>query len=612
MCGIAGLLVKGNLDKSVLLKMTDTLFHRGPDNAGCYFRNYESSTLGFGHCRLKIIDLSENANQPMHSKCGRYTMVYNGEVYNYKEVKEKILNDFELTTNSDTEVVLESFAKIGMQAADYWNGMFAAAIWDNEKHELTLIRDRVGKKPIYYYWDGKDFIFASELKAIKSMGLHLTINKQAIANYLNIGYIPHPETIYNEVYKVEAGTCLVLSKNVLKKHVYWSIESKVKSQLITNEQEAKAELKRLLISSVELRMISDVQFGTFLSGGVDSSLITAIAQSISSVPVKTFSIAFGESSFDESLYAQKVADHLKTEHHALRLTEQDGINLINDITQVYDEPFADVSAVPTMLVSQFARKDITMALSGDGGDELFLGYGMYDWAERMDRPLLWHTRKLISSVLKLGNKRYKRASWVFDADSKKGIQQHIFSQEQGFFSSAEIEKYFYTGKPAELFTNSQSQLNAAEKQALFDFKYYLPDDLLVKIDRASMRYSLEVRAPLLDFRLVEFAYSLHPNLKKKGVTAKYLLKEVLYDYLPKDIFNRPKWGFAFPLEVLLKKELRYLLDLYLDTDLVKEIGLCDPQYINQLKNKYLNGETHVYYKLWTVIQLHKWYKENIL
>jgi asparagine synthase (glutamine-hydrolysing) len=612
MCGIAGLLVKGNLDKSVLLKMTDTLFHRGPDNAGCYFRNYESSTLGFGHCRLKIIDLSENANQPMHSKCGRYTMVYNGEVYNYKEVKEKILNDVELTTNSDTEVVLESFAKIGMQAADYWNGMFAAAIWDNEKHELTLIRDRVGKKPIYYYWDGKDFIFASELKAIKSMGLHLTINKQAIANYLNIGYIPHPETIYNEVYKVEAGTCLVLSKNVLKKHVYWSIESKVKSQLITNEQEAKAELKRLLISSVELRMISDVQFGTFLSGGVDSSLITAIAQSISSVPVKTFSIAFGESSFDESLYAQKVADHLKTEHHALRLTEQDGINLINDITQVYDEPFADVSAVPTMLVSQFARKDITMALSGDGGDELFLGYGMYDWAERMDRPLLWHTRKLISSVLKLGNKRYKRASWVFDADSKKGIQQHIFSQEQGFFSSAEIEKYFYTGKPAELFTNSQSQLNAAEKQALFDFKYYLPDDLLVKIDRASMRYSLEVRAPLLDFRLVEFAYSLHPNLKKKGVTAKYLLKEVLYDYLPKDIFNRPKWGFAFPLEVLLKKELRYLLDLYLDTDLVKEIGLCDPQYINQLKNKYLNGETHVYYKLWTVIQLHKWYKENIL
>ena len=381
------------LTEEDLKVMNNSLQHRGPDAAGYYFKNEQRLNVALGHRRLSIIDLSNAANQPMYSLCSRYIMVYNGEVYNYHELKNTLLGEFAFKTQSDTEVILESFARSGIKAIESWNGMFALAIWDTKDHKLTLIRDRIGKKPLFYYWDGMSFAFASELKALKLIGLPLTHSKQAIATYLNIGYIPQPLSIYNEVKKLPPGSSLELQNKQLAIKNYWTPSSRIQPSLIKNENEAKATLKELLISSVKYRMISDVPYGAFLSGGVDSSLVTAIAQSISKVPVKTFSIGFKEKSFNESGYAKQVADYLGTDHHAIQVSEEEGIALVNDITGVYDEPYADVSAVPTMLVSKFASEQVKMVISGDGGDELFSGYGTYDWAERLANPFTWQVEK---------------------------------------------------------------------------------------------------------------------------------------------------------------------------------------------------------------------------
>ncbi|HYE75262.1 MAG TPA: asparagine synthase (glutamine-hydrolyzing), partial [Blastocatellia bacterium] len=481
----------------------------------------------------------------------RYVIVFNGEVYNFQEIAKDL--DCDLRTTGDTEVIIEGFAKWGPKCVERFNGMFAFAIYDTQDKTLYLYRDRMGIKPIYYYWQNGLFAFASELKALLQLDQvkkNLSLNHQAINLYLHLGYIPEPHSIYNNIYKFPSGAYGVVKNDKLTIQSYWKLEDKVTAYKISDFNLAKAELKRLVESSVRYRMISDVPFGTFLSGGVDSSLVTAVAQSLSSSPINTFSIGFKEAKYNEAEYAAAVAQKLGTHHHEFRVNYDDALSLMDSILDSYDEPYADPSAIPTMLVSKLARQHVTMTLSGDGGDELFFGYGTYLWIRRLNNFLLKANRKLIATVLSRMNSRYKRAAHLFRFSPSDDLRSHVFSQEQYFFRAAEVgdilNPEFRTGKISFPHPKLARELNDIEGQAFFDLQYYLKDDLLVKVDRASMKYSLETRVPLLDYRIVEFALNVSPDLKLHNGTMKYLLKEVLYDYVPREMFDRPKWGFTIP------------------------------------------------------------------
>jgi asparagine synthase (glutamine-hydrolysing) len=611
MCGIAGFFSKKfNLEH--LHKMTDKIQHRGPD-AGGYFYD-ENISIGLGHRRLSIIDLSEAANQPFYSADGRYVMVYNGEVYNFKEIAEK----YKITprTTSDSEIIIEAFAKVGIDSINDLNGMFAIVIWDRHTEKLYLVRDRIGIKPLNYWYEDGNFAFASELKSIFLLPFKKEIEHKAIANFLYQGYIPKEDTIYKNCYKLQPGQYAILQKGALEIFSYWQPENEIDPTVLKNEKSAKNSLRQLLQSSVEYCMISDVPLGVFLSGGIDSSLVAAIAQSVSGLPVKTFSIGFKEAKFNESKYAAKVAGHIKTDHHEFIVSEKDALGLIDGLLDVYDEPYADSSAIPTMLVSQMARKHVTVALSGDGGDELFWGYGAYFWARRLQNPFVKLLRKPIAKTLHtFGDNRLQRGSKLFTYNNKERIKSHIFSQEQYFFTEEEVHS-LVKNNPAitiqEDIVGKNRRLSAVEKQSFFDLKNYLPEELLVKTDRASMQYSLEVRVPLLDHRLVEFAVNLSPRLKLNGKTGKYLLKQVLYDYVPASMFDRPKWGFALPLSIWLKTELKYLPDTYLNKQIVEECNLVHYGIVENIVKEYFAGKDYLFNKVWALVLLHKWYKEKHL
>ena len=615
MCGIAGYYSLTNqFSETDLQSMTNAMQHRGPDASG-FFVN-EEKTCGLGHRRLSIIDLSAASNQPMFSHSGRYVIVFNGEIYNFKEVTAQL--NISPRTTGDTEIILEAFEKKGVEFVHLLNGMFTIVIYDKLEKSLYLFRDRLGVKPLYYYSDENNFAFGSEIKSLMQSKLikgNAKVFRPSIYTFLYAGYIPEPFTIYDKIKRLPAGSYGIFKNGKLDIIRYWKPDEKIKPAVNSDFNSAKEELKTLLTSSVRYRMISDVPFGTFLSGGVDSSAVTAIAQSISSKPVKTFSIGFKEAKYNEAEYARKVAKHLGTEHYEFTVTENDALDLIDRMMTAYDEPYADSSAIPTMLVSKLARQHVTMTLTGDGGDELFLGYGAYDWAKRLNNPLVKLLRApAIFSLSQLGSK-YKRAAGVFSYKSKARIKSHIFSQEQYFFSEDEIEDLIKPDYRQHLlfnedFTHLGRNLSAQEEQALFDIKHYLKDDLLVKVDIASMQFSLEARTPFLDYRVVEFALNLSEKLKKKDGVAKYLLKEVLYDYVPKQFFDRPKWGFSIPLVKWLKKDLHYLIEKYLSEEMLTEYGIVEAQKVKQLIKRFEGGEDFLYNRLWVLILLHKWMSEH--
>lgn len=613
MCGIAGFFsLTQEPSRRDLEAMANAIAHRGPDALGYFL---EEKT-GLGHRRLSILDLSAGANQPMTSACGRYVIVYNGEVYNFREIAKEL--DQPLHTTGDTEVILEAFAKWGPECVHRLNGMFAFAIYDRNEKRIHLCRDRLGIKPLYYFWDGATLLFSSELKsltALDSLRPKLTVSRTAISYFLHIGYIPHPHSIFNEVRKLDAGHWAVVSAGGLSITPYWTPEEQIDAVTLSDRGAAKKQLKELLTSSVKYRMISDVPFGTFLSGGIDSSIVTAIAQSLSSRPVKTFTIAFEEAGFNEAPHARAVARHLQTDHHEFRITSRVAIPLVEKILDVYDEPFSNSSSIPTLLVSEMARRHVKMTLSGDGGDELFLGYGMHEWANRLGHPLVSALRGPIRRLLARTPGRYGRASGYFGFPNAATVHSHIFSQQQGSFSLAEVRRLlkplFYTeprfeeGQPT-----CARALSPAERQAFFDLKYYLRDELLVKVDRASMRHSLETRVPLLDYRIVKFALNLAPELKKKDGTTKLLLKDVLFDFVPRALFDRPKWGFPSPLGAWLRGELRYLVDEYLARAVIERAELVEFEYVRRLREEFLAGNDALNMRVWLLILLHKWLGKN--
>tara|TARA_B110000046_G_scaffold142527_1_gene149359 strand:+ start:3777 stop:5633 length:1857 start_codon:yes stop_codon:yes gene_type:complete len=612
MCGISGFLTK-KYNSEHLQKMTDSLSHRGPDADEVFFD--ETEGIGLGHRRLSILDLSSNANQPYHSNCGRYVMVYNGEIYNYESIANELKNatGFSKKTNSDTEIILEAFVCWGDKFINKLNGMFALAIWDKHNHELKLFRDRIGIKPLYYYWVDNIFAFSSEIKALTQLitKSKLTVNRNSIYDILHLGYTPQEFTIFNEIKKVSSGSLLKVNNTEISTTQFWELNKQIKKETIKDESIAKKGLKNKLKSAVEKRMISDVPLGTFLSGGIDSSLVTALVQNISKSPISTFSIGFKDDKLDESRYAKKIAQELGTNHHEFLLTERDALEQVDNLLSIYDEPFGDSSSLPTLLVSKMAKKHVSVALSGDGGDEQFLGYGMYNWAQRLSNPIIYNLRKPIYNTLNLiGDNRIKRGALVINALSKETLKSHIFSQEQGFFSAQEINKLLVTPTKGNLLQENWTlnrALNPMEDQALFDLHYYLKEDLLVKVDRASMHHSLEVRVPLLDHDVVSYTLNIDAQLKYKNGTSKYLLKQVLYDYLPEKLFDRPKKGFSIPLSKWLKTDLKYLIDNYLSKETIEICGLVKYSEVDNIVTRYLNGADYLYNRVWILIQIHQFY-----
>ena len=626
MCGIAGYYSFSNIfsDKD-LQQMTDALAHRGPDAHGYY----KDEVCGLGHRRLSIIDLSNNANQPMHSADNRYVMVYNGEVYNYREIAAELRQKFKLDfkTSSDSEVILEAYVHYGPNFIEKINGMFAFAIYDKIKNELFIGRDRIGIKPFYYFWDGENFAFASELNALtKIPAIPLELNRNSIYQFLHMGFIPAPQSIYKSIKKLDSGTWMKISKNNLESKKYWSINQQVTEKVITKEKEAIVKLSDLLMSSVQYQIKSDVPFGVFLSGGIDSSLVTANAVNLSGVKVNTFSIGFQENKYNESIYAKAVANHLGTDHHEFIVSYKDALDLTDTIFDVYSEPFADSSAIPTLLVSKLAREHVTVTLSGEGGDELFLGYGTYQWANRLNNPFIKTFRKQIGKLISKTSNHYKRHEAYFNYPNENLQYSHTLSQDLYFFSLEEINNLSTPDFKSHPGTTNTDLLNSfgieinhlkraldpMEKQAIFDLHFYLQGDLLTKVDRASMYYSLETRVPYLDHRIIEFSLNLSSELKYKNNTTKYLLKEILYQYVPEKLFDRPKQGFAIPLESWLKKELKFLIDEYLSEKVISKYGIVDYKHVELLKNNFLlHNQSYLYNRLWILIVLHKWLIKNV-
>ncbi|WP_026998400.1 asparagine synthase (glutamine-hydrolyzing) [Eisenibacter elegans] len=622
MCGIAGWFQPQNSPPLFTLEglaaMTARLAHRGPDAEGLFADQY----CALGHRRLSILDLSAAGQQPMISACGRYVVVYNGEIYNFRELAHT--HQLALQGRSDTEVLLALFAKMGDACVHQLNGMFAWAIYDTHHHRIHLCRDRLGIKPLYYYWDGQRLAFASELKALKTLmgqaNIPLQHHTEALSYYLQWGFIPAPYTAYTHIYKLPPAHQATLTiEGQWQLAPYWQLPTP-RFPLITDLPTATEQLQDLLRSAVNYRLISDVPVGVFLSGGIDSSLVAALAAEVQASPIKTFSISFVEADFDEAPYAEGVAKALGTTHQTFRLSWQEAQTRLAQLPQLYDEPFADSSALPTLLLSQAARAEVSVALGGDGGDELFWGYGRYPLASRLQYlKALGNLRRMTGQGLSLAadlplpsmqRARLAKAGQLLQLPTQHR-QAYLFSQEQLFFSPQQAAELMGKPNPSlHWMYEPPAKLSAATRQSLWELQYYLPDDLLTKVDRASMACGLELRVPLLDYRVAEWSMQLSPKLKRFQGQDKYLLKQVLYRYLPSVMFERPKRGFAIPLAKWLQQDWHYLIEQHLSTENIRRVGLVDETLVQQYVQRFESGEYWRYHQLWALIVLHQFLEQG--
>jgi asparagine synthase (glutamine-hydrolysing) len=619
MCGIAGYFGNDEAEAGQIIQaMTACISHRGPDATGIF----RSGSFAFGHRRLSIIDLTYAANQPFISSDGKYAIIFNGEIYNYRVLRQRLRAEHrvEFRTTSDTEVLVEGFGVWGEAMVSQLEGMFAFAIADLHTGVLMLARDRVGKKPLYYANNSSGFYFASEIKAllaVPSIRATLGVNRKSISTFLHLGYIPEPDTIYYGIGKFPAGSIGEIgSDQNFRIARYWNLNEAISNQGRKRESEPVKSLTNLLETAVKQRLISDVPLGTFLSGGTDSSLVTALASRHVKGKLKTFSIGFRESSFDERKYAEAVASRLKTDHTAYELSQRDAMQLVHEYLDHFDEPFADTSAIPTMLVSRLARQQVTVALTGDGGDELFQGYGSYTWASRLNSEYWKLLRNPLRNLFDISaNNRLQRISDLLKTPEYGGIRSHIFSQEQYFFSQDEIQKrlliqpddalIFEYEDPGSI---SNLRLTQGEMQALFDFHYYLKDDLLLKVDMSSMHYGLECRCPLLDHNVIEFAFGLPIEYKVRKGETKWILKELLQRFLPDDLVFRKKWGFSVPLAQWLKRDLHHLIEENLNVEAISSAGLVKYNYVQKLLLDFYGGKDYLYHRIWLLVVLHRWWR----
>lgn len=620
MCGITGLVDLRHQSNLVTLKnMTDVLFHRGPDDGGYFFEDYESFQVGLGHRRLSILDLSNHGHQPMFSETKRYIIVFNGEIYNHLELRKELKKTLSVNWrgHSDTETLLACFTRWGIEKTlQATVGMFAIAVWDREEHSLILARDRMGEKPLYYGWQSSCFLFGSEIKALKQHhSFENTSNWAAANSFLQLNYIPAPHTIYNGIYKLIPGTFIKFTQKHLETEsipepiAYWSLHEAAingkNNQFKGSFEDATDELERLLRQAVGLQSIADVPVGAFLSGGIDSSTIVALMKSHENTKVTTFSIGMTESKLDESKHAAAVAKFLGTEHIEYTLQASDVLDLIPRLTKIWDEPFADSSQIPTYLVSKLAKEKVTVALSGDGGDEFFLGYSQYELYQR-----LWKTRHLgklpwdrtFSVLSGIDNENLtsflQRAKYVVDAWRQPNTQALHHYWMNNYRHDTSILNQQYQLKMLDF----PILEDIASTAALWDAGTYLPDDILVKVDRAAMANSLETRTPLLDHRIVEFAYTLPLQYKLHYRINKRVLREVLYRHIPKKIVDRPKMGFSIPLSSWLKNELRDWAENII-TQIPYDSERLNKNSIEKLWKEFLSGEQRHVNRLWSLLIL---------
>jgi len=602
-CGICGVIDKNGINSSVLLNMATALKHRGPDNINIKIVN----NAGLGHARLSIIDLSESANQPMSNEDDSIWLVYNGEYYTFKEYRDELINKgHKFKSNTDSEVILHLYEEYGMDFISRLRGMFAIAILDLKIDKLILLRDRVGIKPLYYYYDAGKFLFASEIKSILQYpGINRDMDFESLQTYFTLGYIPGENSVYDKIKKLPPAHVLTYTGKNLEINRYWSLPRVVISK---DEISAMEELESLLLESVKMRLISDVPLGVLLSGGLDSSLVTSMMAHLSNRPIKTFSISFNEDGFNEISYARSIARHIHSEHYEYKV-DLDKSEIIEDLVYYYDEPFADSSAIPTYYVSKMARDHVTVVLSGDGGDELFAGYNWYDWM------LKQHYFKGQPGVLK---KMISLLSGGIPVDFKgKHFLQSLaldefdtFYDRTALFTREELKELLKTEFPSDFNNTYRDKYygygdTVIQRLTRTDFEYYLPDDILTKVDRSSMANSLEARVPLLDHKICEFAFSLNDNLKIRHNQRKYLLKQVARKWLPADFNFTRKQGFSIPQSEWLKSRYHDRI-----LDLLPHDNFLNKSYIRRLLKDHRDGERNNSKKLWPILIFLIWQEKN--
>ena len=637
MCGIIGFRSVGNFKslREMLPGATACLTHRGPDDSGLFLD--EISGIGFGHTRLSVIDLSGAGRQPMSSDDGAVHIVYNGEVYNFREIRETLKKTGHgFKSNTDTEVILKSYIQWGIECLQRFVGMFSLAIWDSRKQELYLARDRLGIKPLYYYLNQGTLLFTSELKALMAFkSFEREIEPDSIPLFLHYQYVPAPRTIFKNTHKLLPGSYLRYDGQTLSTHTYWRPPAGLEAGKHTDidEEDQLRQLDTLLTEAVSARLISDVPLGALLSGGIDSSMVVALMQKVSTSPVRTFSIGFNERGYNEAPWAAKVAQQLGTDHTELYVTPREAMEVIPRLPEIYDEPFADSSAIPTFLVCSLARSHVTVALSGDGGDEQFAGYVRY-WTtqavahgfQRLPEPV----RKALANILGIlpigwVEKCYLPWRQFFPERFRVANFADKWQKLIYLLNKTEISDLYRMTiclwSKDEVFRLAGRRLPEGEYEKVFrdtvdwpllarlmrvDQKTYLPDAMLTKVDRASMAESLEVRVPLLDHRVVEYTATLSDNLKYKNGTGKHLLKKLLSKYLPVYLFERPKMGFGVPIDRWFRNDLKDLALDYLSPEHLKKEGLFDHALVENRLKEHLSGQINHHYRLWALLMWEMW------
>lgn len=601
MCSILGYF-NTNLSQQDIEKQNLTMSHRGPDNSNVKKYNFKNKKLFLAHNRLSIQDLASHANQPMENE--RYVIVFNGEIYNHLEIRQE-LNFSGFKTHSDTETLLFSFSEFGIEKTlEKLNGMFAISLFDKHEQKMYLMRDRVGIKPLYYAFKNGEFAFSSELKGF-SEKLKRKVSHKVLIQFLTLGYIPNDSSYYEDIKKLCPAHYLIFDGDNLEIKRYWDLPQK---HINMDFHEALEKTQELIEKSVKYRLLSDVEVGTFLSGGVDSSLVTAIAQKHSSHNIKTFSIGFEDERYNESIYAKEVAKHLKTEHYEYKFNAKDVLDLIDSFDTYYDEPFGDASALPMMLLSKITKNKVTVALSGDGGDELFLGYDRYflvDSYYKKFNKFPQFVRNIMSVVAKHSHHdKLEKISYPLKELNLKNMYSLLYSSvkpwEVGNIFDSDYIKNAFGKSELNLFDllDVDMKFDKIEDFSRLDFYRYLPDDILTKVDRASMAHSLEARVPLLDHNVVELAFSLSADTKlHKG--KKSILKEILYEHVPKDLIDRPKQGFGVPLKQWFKHELKDML-----FDKIESLDeRFNKKYILEMANKHVYKNRNYEYVFWNLMRI---------
>jgi asparagine synthase (glutamine-hydrolysing) len=644
MCGIAGYWhpvspFSQEQSYGIVTAMTDALVQRGPDSSGVWLD--PDLGIALGHRRLAILDLSPEGTQPMRSQHERYVMVFNGEIYNFGELRSTLSQlGHQFRGHSDTEVMLAAFTEWGVTAAvSRLIGMFAFAVWDTQERVLHLGRDRVGEKPLYYGWVGDTLLFGSELKALLAHpNWQGEIDRNALALFVRHGYIPAPHSIYQGINKLPPGTILSLPASqpqAARPVAYWDFQVVVTEGLSQpfhgSDAEAITDLDKLLRSTINEQMIADVPLGAFLSGGVDSSTVVALMQAQSTRPIKTFSIGFTEPKYNEAEYAKAVATHLGTDHTELYVTPKEAIAVIPQIPTLYDEPFADSSQIPTYLVSKLAREHVTVSLSGDAGDELFCGYSRYFTAQGIWDKIGWiplgmrqvYAKLLLSVSVDRWDEIIAQIGKAVPRlrQPQQGVRMHLLGNclkhkqpldlyaQMMSFSPDPASIVLNSNEPETILTHPPAwlkELDFTSQMMYVDSISYLPDDVLAKVDRAAMGVSLESRVPFLDRRVVEFAWKLPMSMKIRDGKGKWLLRQVLYQYVPRELIDRPKMGFGVPIDLWLRDELRDWAEALLAPDRLEREGFFDVRAVRQQWAEHLSGKFDRCYSLWNILMFQAW------